>query len=68
MVEITEEPDPSEPFTYPISYNNIELGTGWFDFNDSSVSPIHLKELVKQFGGSSESGYLLMYRSKSLKT
>ncbi|KAG8184262.1 hypothetical protein JTE90_001081 [Oedothorax gibbosus] len=37
----------------------------WFDFNDSRVSPILVKDIEKQFSGK-ESAYMLFYRRKSL--
>ena len=38
--------------------------SGWFDFNDSSISPIPIKTLRSQFGGKSECAYMLVYRRR----
>lgn len=45
---------------------NTNLDHNWFDFNDTVVKPINVKEIEKIFGGS-ESAYMLFYRRKSLK-
>ncbi|KAH3767449.1 peptidase C19 family protein [Pelomyxa schiedti] len=37
----------------------------WFDFNDSSVTPIPELQLESTFGGSKECAYMLTYRRKS---
>ena len=42
-----------------------DLWGRWFDFNDSSVSPITAATLESQFQGR-ESGYILMYRSREM--
>ncbi|EFA79650.1 peptidase C19 family protein [Heterostelium album PN500] len=42
--------------------------SGWFDFNDSTVTPIPDSYIAKQFGNKTESAYMLIYRSKDLKT
>ncbi|XP_071040771.1 ubiquitin carboxyl-terminal hydrolase 40 isoform X3 [Parasteatoda tepidariorum] len=47
------------PSTSPFTHHN------WFDFNDSRVSPISVKDIEKQFAGK-ESAYMLFYRRKSL--
>ncbi|EGC32265.1 hypothetical protein DICPUDRAFT_95315 [Dictyostelium purpureum] len=41
--------------------------SGWYDFNDSSVLPIKDSVVKKQFGGSDECAYMLIYRSKKLR-
>ena len=38
----------------------------WYDFNDTVVTPIRSGKLKKQFGGSSETAYILIYRAKDL--
>lgn len=42
-----------------------ELWGHWFLFNDSTVVPIAVKDIEKQFQGR-ESGYILMYRAREL--
>jgi hypothetical protein len=44
---------------------NLNLLQNWFDFNDSTITPIKSGKLQKQFGGSNESAYILIYRKKS---
>ncbi|GFS61409.1 ubiquitin carboxyl-terminal hydrolase 40 [Trichonephila inaurata madagascariensis] len=45
--------------------NNLgSVSQNWFDFNDSRVSPIVVKDIEKQFSGK-ESAYMLFYRRKS---
>jgi hypothetical protein len=40
---------------------------GWYDFNDSTVSPILPGKLQSQFGNaSSENAYILVYRQKKM--
>lgn len=39
---------------------------GWYDFNDSGVTPILPGKLQSQFGGSSENAYMLVYKQKKL--
>ncbi|KRW99447.1 hypothetical protein PPERSA_07932 [Pseudocohnilembus persalinus] len=51
---------------FPIPYKNKELAKNWYDFNDSSVTVIPVNRLQSQFGGSSESAYILIYRRKNL--
>jgi hypothetical protein len=41
---------------------------GWFDFDDSSVSPIPTKRIAQQFGGDLECAYMLIYRRSDLVT
>eukprot|EP01133_Synstelium_polycarpum_P005728 gene5728-6625_t len=42
--------------------------SGWFDFNDSKVTPIPDSDIQKQFGNKTECAYMLVYRSRSLET
>jgi len=49
---------------FPIAYQNKDCIYNWFDFNDSTVTPILPGKLQSQFGGSSENAYILMYRRK----
>mmetsp|Transcript_19455 Transcript_19455/g.19462 ORF Transcript_19455/g.19462 Transcript_19455/m.19462 type:complete len:376 (-) Transcript_19455:2017-3144(-) len=51
---------------FPFSCSNPELLQNWYDFNDSVVLPIKSGKLVKQFGGSGETGYMLIYRNATL--
>lgn len=44
---------------------NAAFDHNWFDFNDSKVNPIFVKDIEKQFSGK-ESAYMLFYRRKSL--
>lgn len=44
---------------------NKNLLENWFDFNDSTVTAIKSGKLRKQFGGSNESAYILIYRLAS---
>lgn len=53
---------------FPFPVRNEKLKTNWYDFNDSTVTPILHNRLQKQFGGSAENGYILVYRLKNLKT
>jgi hypothetical protein len=39
----------------------------WFDFNDSSVTPMTVASLERAFSGT-ECGYMLMYRSRGLNS
>ena len=43
-----------------------EDGHAWFDFDDSRVQPITVKDIEKQFSGK-ESAYMLFYRKCSMK-
>ncbi|XP_054712261.1 ubiquitin carboxyl-terminal hydrolase 40-like [Uloborus diversus] len=45
--------------------SEIAVSQYWFDFNDSKVTPIHLKDIIKQYSGQ-ESAYMLFYRQRSL--
>jgi len=47
---------------FPIPYSDKRLALNWFDFNDSTVTPILPGKLQSQFGGSNESAYMLVYR------
>lgn len=40
-------------------------GPHWFDLNDSTVTPIHERDIQKQFQGK-ESAYMLFYRKAGL--
>jgi ubiquitin C-terminal hydrolase len=51
---------------YPIEYTNKELSKGWFCFDDTSIFPIRLGRLIKQFK-SSESAYVLFYIKKGVQ-
>ena len=53
---------------FPIQYSEKRLIEGWFDFNDSCVSPILPGKLQSQFGNGSsgESAYILIYRQKKM--
>ena len=51
---------------FPFAFNNVDLGMNWFDFNDRSVTAIPMNRLQKQFGGSRESAYILIYRQRAL--
>ena len=37
---------------FPIAYSKASLAHNWFDFNDSSVTPILPGKLAAMFGGS----------------
>jgi hypothetical protein len=45
---------------------NQTLLSNWYDFNDGNVTAIYPGNLMKQFGGSSETAYMLVYRLKRL--
>jgi hypothetical protein len=49
---------------YPIPYANIELANNWYCFDDTSILPIRVGRLIKQFK-SSESAYVLFYMKKN---
>ena len=38
----------------------------WYDFDDTTVTPIATTDLLKQFGGKNECAYMLLYRARSL--
>ena len=46
---------------FPIPYTDPKFQKGWFDFNDSSVTPIPIGRLQRQFGTANESAYMLVY-------
>jgi ubiquitin C-terminal hydrolase len=50
---------------YPIPYKNKELTNNWFCFDDTSILPIRVGRLIKQFK-SSESAYVLFYMKKNI--
>jgi hypothetical protein len=49
---------------HPIPYNNKELSKNWFVFDDTSVLPIRVGKLRKQFQ-SNENAYMLFYIRKT---
>jgi hypothetical protein len=49
---------------YPIAFENKELANNWFCFDDTSIFPIRVGRLIKQFK-SSESAYVLFYIKKN---
>ena len=51
---------------FPIEFKNQNLRFNWFDFNDSSVTAIPVNRIQRQFGGTSENAYILIYRQRSL--
>jgi len=51
---------------FPIEFKNQELKKGWYDFNDGSVTAIPHNRIQRQFGGSNENAYILVYRQKTL--
>ena len=51
---------------FPIAFKNPDLSKNWFDFNDSTVTAIPVNRLQKQYGGSNENAYLLIYRQANL--
>lgn len=53
---------------FPNSCHNPGLLNDWYDFNDSSVTPIKSGKLIKQYGGSHETGYMLIYRNVKLNS
>jgi ubiquitin C-terminal hydrolase len=50
---------------HPIEYLNKDLSKNWFDFNDTSITPIRVGRIQKQFQ-SSESAYVLFYMKKNV--
>lgn len=50
---------------HPIEYINKDLSKNWFDFNDTSITPIRVGRIQKQFQ-SSESAYVLFYIKKNV--
>ena len=53
--------DPNKDFSIP--YNNKSLKDNWFEFNDTSVTPMPVCRLEKAFKGSN-SAYMLFYAKK----
>lgn len=51
---------------YPIKYTNGDLAENWFCFDDTSIFPIRVGRIQKQFQ-SSESAYMLFYVKKGAK-
>jgi hypothetical protein len=53
---------------FPLPYSEKRLIEGWYDFNDSSVTPILPGKLQSQFGNGSggENAYILIYRQKKM--
>jgi len=51
-----------------LPYSEKRLIEGWYDFNDSGVSPIQPGKLQSMFGNGSgsESAYILVYRQKKM--
>lgn len=52
---------------FPIPFKNENLARNWFDFNDSCVTAISVNRIQKQFGGSNENAYILIYRKKNIE-
>lgn len=62
-----EEPELNfDECDHPLEYNDKDLSTHWFEFNDTSVLPIPIGRLQKQFGNSNESAYMLVYKQKTM--
>ena len=53
---------------FPIPYSESRLVENWFEFNDSTVTPIRPGALQSKFGGNSHDGnaYMLVYRQKKM--
>ena len=53
---------------FPIPYSEQRLVEDWYEFNDSSVTPIYPGTLQSKFGGNNTDGsaYMLVYRSKQM--
>lgn len=51
-----------------MSYSEKRLIEGWYDFNDSTVTPILPGKLQSQFGNGNggENSYILVYRQKKM--
>ena len=47
--------------------DNQDLRSGWFEFKDEMVRPISTSALEKQFKGTNENAYTLIYRKKILQ-
>lgn len=64
--EVKPEPNfDNEEFSNDCS--DPRLLINWYDFNDTTVSAIRSGKLKKQFGGTNETAYILIYRSKQLE-
>ena len=63
---VTEESKEFQDLQTELS--NEELHQNWFDFNDTSVTPIKSGKIPKQFGGQTETAYMLIYRKASQTT
>ena len=55
-------PSPKAPKPELQPPSNSELLEGWFDFDDERVRAIPAEDLTAEFGGSSETAYILIYR------
>lgn len=64
--KITTETTAFDEAEYPFPFKNQGLRYGWYEFNDAKVRPITISDVANQFGGKSESAYLLAYRRRSL--
>ena len=51
---------------HPIKYSNSDLAKNWYQFDDTSITPIRVGRLQKQFQ-SSESAYILMYMKQGIQ-
>lgn len=52
---------------FPVAYSKASLAQNWFEFNDSTVSPVMPGALQSTFGGHSGSAYMLIYRQRNLE-
>lgn len=53
---------------FPVAYSDKRLVSDWFEFNDSTVTPIMPGTLQNTFGGHSGSAYMLIYRQRKLNS
>lgn len=55
---------------FPLPYSRQDLVQNWYQFNDSTVTPIQPGVLQSKFGGNNHDGnaYMLVYRQKTLQT
>ena len=53
---------------FPLPYSEKRCIEGWFDFNDSTVTPILPGKLQSMYGNGSggENAYILVYRQKKM--
>lgn len=58
--------DAFDDVDFPFPFSNANLSKKWFCLNDSTVTAVPVNRLQKQFGGSSENAYVLIYRKKKL--